>query len=343
MTIAGTVVGPTSPLIATGLINPITGTSPVRTGVTGPTSPIIATAPINPITGTSHVPSGATGPSSLRGRPNRSAARPRKSGGALSPRHRAPSRAARLRPRAVSPGPTPRVSRRKSSLKPGGDSGTYFQHYPLEVSRFDPESSSVRITARTPGIWRAGQEVLLVEGQPPAGAPAAPAVVITGSADAGGALDSAAVTGKVVFLAYGPGLNAIAPKVLALRPLAVMLVAAFPDSIWAKLPGHAASVSVRNPNSESGPAIPAVFVVRTATAGGLLAQGGATADSLRAWGDRPLAAHPLMDVTLQLDVRQRVLQHASAPNSIGILEGSDPVLKKEYVLFTAHMDHIGTQ
>jgi len=49
-----------------------------------------------------------------------------------------------------------------------------------------------------------------------------------------------------------------------------------------------------------------------------------------------------MDVTLQLDVRQRVLQHASAPNAIGILEGSDPVLKKEYVLFTAHMDHIGT-
>ena len=227
-------------------------------------------------------------------------------------------------------------------LKPGGDSGTYFQHYPLEVSRFDPESSSVRITARTPGIWRAGQEVLLVEGQPPAGAPAAPAVVITGSADAGGALDSAAVTGKVVFLAYGPGLNAIAPKVLALRPLAVMLVAAFPDSIWAKLPGHAASVSVRNPNSESGPAIPAVFVVRTATAGALLAQGGARADSLRVWGDRPLAARPLSDVTLQLDVRQRVLQHASAPNAIGILEGSDPALKKEYVLFTAHMDHIGT-
>jgi len=227
-------------------------------------------------------------------------------------------------------------------LKPGGDSGTYFQHYPLEVSRFDPESSTVRIMSRTPGSWRAGQDVLLVEGQPPAGAPAAPAVVITGSADAAGALDSTAVTGKVVFLAYGPALNAIAPKVLPLRPLAVMLVAAFPDSIWAKLPGHAASVSVRNPSSESGPAIPGVFVVRTATAGALLAQGGATADSLRAWGDRPLAAHPLMDVTLQLDVRQRVLQHASAPNAIGILEGSDPVLKKEYVLFTAHMDHIGT-
>src|SRR5438876_1013495 len=94
-------------------------------------------------------------------------------------------------------------------LKPGGDSGTYFQHYPLEVLRFDPESSTIRITGRTPGMWRGGQDVLLVEGQAPAGAAAGPAVVITGSADARSTLDSAAVTGKIVFLAYGPGLNAI--------------------------------------------------------------------------------------------------------------------------------------
>src|SRR5438094_550197 len=116
-------------------------------------------------------------------------------------------------------------------LKPGGDSGTYFQHYPLEVLRFDPESSTIRITGRTPGMWRGGQDVLLVEGQAPAGAAAGPAVVITGSADGRSTLDSAAVTGKIVFLAYGPGLNAIGPKVLQLRPLAVMLVAGFPDSI----------------------------------------------------------------------------------------------------------------
>src|SRR6266566_4439896 len=202
---------------------------------------------------------------------------------------------------------------RRFGLKPGGDSGTYFQHYPLEVLRFDPDSATIRITGRTPGIWRAGQDVLLVQGQPPAAAAAGSAAVITGSADAAGALDSAGVTGKIVVLAYGPGLNAIASKVLALRPLAVILVAGFPDSIWAKLPGHEASVIVRNPSEESGPAGPAVFAVRTAT-----------------------------DGALQLDVRERVLQHASAPNSIGILEGSDPTLKKEYVLFTAHMDHIGT-
>src|ERR1041385_8863724 len=161
---------------------------------------------------------------------------------------------------------------RRFGLKPGGDSGTYFQHYPLEVLRFDPDSATIRITGRTPGIWRAGQDLLLVQGQPAAGAAAGPAAVITGSADGGGALDSAGVNGKIVFLAYGPGLNAIASKVLALRPLAVILVAGFPDSIWAKLPGHEASVLVRNPSEESGPAGPAVFAVRTATAGALFAQ-----------------------------------------------------------------------
>lgn len=32
---------------------------------------------------------------------------------------------------------------------------------------------------------------------------------------------------------------------------------------------------------------------------------------------------------------------ASAPNVAGIVEGSDPVLRDQYVVFTAHMDHIG--
>src|SRR6059058_4793837 len=107
---------------------------------------------------------------------------------------------------------------------------------------------------------------------------------------------------------------------------------------WAN---SAPAVAVRTANT-AGPAGPAVFAVRTATAGALFAQGGVSLDSLRTWADKPLAARPLTDVALQLDVRERVLQHASAPNSIGILEGSDPTLKKEYVLFTAHMDHIGT-
>lgn len=231
---------------------------------------------------------------------------------------------------------------RRFGLMPGGDSGTYLQHYPLEVLRFDPESATIRIAGPTPATWRSGQDMLLVEGQPPAGGTSASAAVITGSAQTSDTLDPAAVNGKVVFLAYGPGVNAVAGKVLPLHPLAVVLVAGFPDSIWESLPGHKVTERVRNPSEGGGVVTPAVFVVRSATASAVFSQGGLNPDSLRAWGDRSLAAHALAGVTLQLDVHEQVLQHASAPNTIGILEGSDPVLKKEYVLFTAHMDHIGT-
>ena len=42
-----------------------------------------------------------------------------------------------------------------------------------------------------------------------------------------------------------------------------------------------------------------------------------------------------------LSPRVQVLDTQSAPNVVGILEGSDPVLKQEYVVFSAHMDHVG--
>ncbi|HEX4627790.1 MAG TPA: M28 family peptidase, partial [Gemmatimonadales bacterium] len=231
---------------------------------------------------------------------------------------------------------------RRFGLKPGGDSGTYVQRYPLDVLRFEPESASIRVTGRAPATWRSGQEVLLIEGQAPEKTTAGAAVLITGSADGRGVLDSTAVAGKVVFLAVGPGFNALAAKLLPLRPLAVMLVAAFPDTIWRRLPGRTATVRVRNPSEGGGVPVPALFAVRSATVAPVFAQGGALPDSIRAWGDRPLAAHPLSDVALELDVRERLLQHTSAPNVVGILEGSDAALSKEYVLFTAHLDHIGT-
>jgi len=230
---------------------------------------------------------------------------------------------------------------RRAGLKPGGDSGTYLQHYPLDVLRFEPESSSLQVVGGSPGTWRVGQDVLLVEGEAPAGAAAGAAVLVTGTPQAGGELDSAAVTGKAVFLAFGPNLNAIAVKLLPLRPLAVLLVAAFPDSIWQKLPGREATTRVRNP-SEGGMSVPAVLAVRAATVGPLFAHAGVSLDSLPAWASQPLTARPLGDAALRLDLRQRILDRASAPNVVGILEGGDATLKKEYVFFTAHMDHIGT-
>ncbi len=231
---------------------------------------------------------------------------------------------------------------RRFGLKPGGDSGTYVQRYPLEVQRFDPESTTIYVVGGPPTVWHAGHDVLLIDGVPTAGDTTGQAVLVTGSPPGDQGLDSSTVTGKVIFVAFGPALHTIALKLLPLRPLALVLVAGFPDSLWQRLPGHAPSVRVRNPSEDGEHAIPAVFAVRTGTARALFTQAGLGADSLRAWGDRPLAARRLRGITLRLAVHQQILERASAPNAIGVLEGSDPTLKHEYVLFTAHMDHIGT-
>jgi Zn-dependent M28 family amino/carboxypeptidase len=44
---------------------------------------------------------------------------------------------------------------------------------------------------------------------------------------------------------------------------------------------------------------------------------------------------------LRVHARVRAVQRNSAPNVVAILEGSDPTLKNEYVVFSAHMDHVG--
>ncbi len=39
----------------------------------------------------------------------------------------------------------------------------------------------------------------------------------------------------------------------------------------------------------------------------------------------------------------RFEEGATAPNVVAVLEGSDPVLKNEYVVYSAHMDHVGVR
>lgn len=49
--------------------------------------------------------------------------------------------------------------------------------------------------------------------------------------------------------------------------------------------------------------------------------------------------------SLRAKIRSSAAQHRSlnSQNVVGVLEGSDPKLKDEYILLTAHFDHVGTQ
>lgn len=54
---------------------------------------------------------------------------------------------------------------------------------------------------------------------------------------------------------------------------------------------------------------------------------------------KPLSTPLGTEVTLASTTKHETI---ASPNVIGILRGSDPELAKEYVIFTAHLDHVGT-
>jgi Zn-dependent M28 family amino/carboxypeptidase len=81
----------------------------------------------------------------------------------------------------------------------------------------------------------------------------------------------------------------------------------------------------------------------------LIARDTSAVEVLRAAGEdlaalRDTSAHGIRamnGVTVTIAARRRVVGETTAPNVLGVLEGSDPQLKGEYVFFTGHMDHIG--
>jgi hypothetical protein len=230
---------------------------------------------------------------------------------------------------------------KRLGLQPGGDSGTFLQRYPLNVSRFLPESSSVWMSGKASARLQVGQDVLWMQGDPPSAALAVPPVLVWGDPQAGGTLDSSTVSGRVAILGYGPQLNTIATKLLPLHPAALLVIGAFPDSIWKMLPGRSGGIRVSNPNEQTGPSLPPVLVTRPAALASWFQAAGASPDALLSSDGQPLAAKPIPDDTAHIVLWQQSQGSASAPNVVGILPGSDPALAREYVFFTAHMDHIG--
>jgi hypothetical protein len=53
------------------------------------------------------------------------------------------------------------------------------------------------------------------------------------------------------------------------------------------------------------------------------------------------ALQPVPSLRVRIEMQDIVKSSVTVPNTVGILEGSDPVLKQEYLVYSAHMDHIG--
>ena len=108
-------------------------------------------------------------------------------------------------------------------------------------------------------------------------------------------------------------------------PAGVLIVLDIPENFFEQLKGYLSGDQTRvgEVDDESSPA---AFVALSSLPPGLAAsiRDGSGTDGWSA--------------SMRSEARVDVIE---APNTIGWIEGSDPQLKDEYVVFTAHMDHVG--
>src|SRR5207245_9353394 len=172
-----------------------------------------------------------------------------------------------------------------------------------------------------------------------------PVVVLAGPADSANPLAGADVRAAWVALIATatprgvPFDGVTAQAAVEAGAIGVLLVSDRPDAPWqsrlAHLPTPSVVLAWREVARDTLPQF-GLVEVRDATAASAL---GIDPAALRSQQTRTARRLPETSVTFR--ARQRVLERLSAPNVIGVLEGSDPKLKEEYVFFTGHMDHIG--
>jgi hypothetical protein len=91
------------------------------------------------------------------------------------------------------------------------------------------------------------------------------------------------------------------------------------------------------PGQSSPRSHPWIILIKAAEAADLLSGTGYDPVS----GSGPCSPGKLDGVSIALDLKHDVEPAYSAPNVVGLLPGTDSVLKHEYIVVTAHLDHVG--
>lgn len=236
----------------------------------------------------------------------------------------------------------------KFGLKPGGDNGGWQQRYPLFSRRLLTQESSIRFE-QTGGMelrFSLASSAALRFGVPTQGPLRGSVTILAGPVDTA-AINRADFRDQViVWLAAMPGGNpppgfrdilASAARTGAVG--LVMISNRTSGEGFERLVASQGRPSVSReatPRATGGVAayeIPEEVVMAASPDAGL---------QLQMMRQSPtMLIQPLPEWLATIDVKMVQDEPTSAPNTVGILEGSDPVLKNEYIVFSAHMDHVG--
>ena len=232
---------------------------------------------------------------------------------------------------------------RRLGLRGGADGGSFIQRYPLLETVVDMDGSTLSV-AGGPTL-RLGPDLLPLRGASP-GSASGGLVVLAGDVDAE-SLGDLDLEGRHVALVLPSGAMAnrrayfgLLGTVASSGAASVLIANDADDAAWAAATAQAQRPSVRWPPEEGAeaPASVPMLQIRTSALVRMLDGAGLPGERMIRTGEGLRVGEPGVEATLQVRVRE---SETSAPNVVGILEGSDPALKDEYVVFSGHMDHVG--
>jgi hypothetical protein len=230
---------------------------------------------------------------------------------------------------------------KRLGLQPAGDGNGYLQRYSLDRVQIVGDSAAIMIHGRVDTTLRYGSDALFSGNVFESKDYAGELVLLSGSPTGSPGGDTTLVAGKMVILASAPRSRSeraqVLERVLGWKPAGIIVPSMAPDSVWTQLVNRAAFPQLRDPSLKSGG--PLVLAVRGASLQPIIARLGS--DLGAAQPAQGFQVTPLGGAQLHVHARVRVLERRSAPNVVAILPGSDPKLKDEYVVFSAHMDHVG--
>jgi len=229
-------------------------------------------------------------------------------------------------------------------LAPGGDASTFIQRYAIERTQLDTAGSTIAVRGG-PTIKFGADAVTRRGGYAPAGV-TGPTVLVSGIAatpDEAARLD---VAGKVVIAVVptnAAGQPAAAARTLLAglargAPVALLVATSAPDETWTEMVRLELGTRMDVPWGEGDG--PPTVLVRDRALAPVLRRGGINIAAVRRAAAPVVRALP--GLALTVTVKPRVLEARRAPNVVALLEGSDPVLRHEYVVLSAHMDHVGS-
>ncbi len=246
---------------------------------------------------------------------------------------------------------------RTFGLQPLGDNGSYLQRFPLVRSSWDREGSTV--TAGADLELTLGDTFQLL-GSAGAGAGAGagpeeltgqvtgPAVVVAGRLSRIEELADVNLEGAIVFAVaptwngeFTPALGPLASALAGGSPAAVIFVSNRSGVNFRRAATNLDRTSLQKGWEERGAAsgILLLEVLDQAIARFFRHRGFDLAEA-RANLHLPITSTRLSNTEVTVTLRRRSVE-SSAPNVVGLLEGSDPELRNEYIVFSAHMDHVG--